>query len=155
MDIGIYALQAARYLSGEEPIEINAMMYNKPGDPRFKEVEETINFQMRFPSGILANCTSSYGYASQTHFRVVGTQGLLEMDPAAWYRGNRMKVHHGNAVEEKEIPERDHFAAEMDHMSECVMENKEPLTPGEEGLRDIKLMMAIYEAARTGKTVKT
>lgn len=155
MDIGIYALQAARYLSGEEPIEINAMMYNKPGDPRFKEVEETINFQMRFPSGILANCTSSYGYASQTHFRVVGTQGLLEMDPAAWYRGNRMKVHHGNAVEEKEIPERDHFAAEMDHMSECVMENKEPLTPGEEGLRDIKLMMAIYEAARTGKTIKT
>lgn len=155
MDIGIYALQAARYLSGEEPIEINAMMYNKPGDPRFKEVEETINFQMRFPSGILANCTSSYGYASQTHFRVVGTQGLLEMDPAAWYRGNRMKVHHGNAVEEKEIPERDHFAAEMDHMSECVMENKEPLTPGEEGLRDLKLMMAIYEAARTGKTVKT
>jgi len=154
MDIGIYALQAARYLSGEEPTEINAMMYNKPGDPRFKEVEETINFQMRFPSGVLANCTSSYGYAAQSHFRVVGTEGLLEMDPATWYRGNRMKVRRGDVIEEKEIPERDHFALEMDHMSQCVMENKEPLTPGEEGLRDLKIMMAIYEAARTGKTIK-
>src|SRR5206468_9671147 len=65
MDIGIYSLQAARYLSGEEPNEVNAVMYNTPGDPRFKEVEETINFQLRFPSGVLANCTSSYGYRSE------------------------------------------------------------------------------------------
>ncbi len=63
MDIGIYALQAARYLSGEEPTEVNALIYTTPNDPRFKEVEENINFQLRFPSGILANCTSSYGYA--------------------------------------------------------------------------------------------
>jgi predicted dehydrogenase len=154
MDIGIYALNAARYLTGEEPTEINAMMYNAPGDPRFKEVEETINFQLRFPSGAMANCTSSYGYSPQSHYRVVGTKGWLEMDPATWYRGLRMKVHRGNVTEEKEIGERDHFAAEMDHMSQCVMENKEPLTPGEEGLRDIILMMAIYEAAKTGKTVK-
>src|SRR5499425_364492 len=74
MDIGIYALQAARYLSGEEPIEVNSAMYTTPSDPRFKEVEETINFQLRFPSGILANCTSSYGYAWQSHYRVVGTE---------------------------------------------------------------------------------
>ena len=158
MDIGIYALNAARYLSGEEPTEINAMSFSAPGDPRFKEVEQTINFQMRFPSGVLANCTSSYGYAPQSHFRVVGTQGYLEMDPGTWYRGNHMRVQHQLPVEkttkEIEIPERDHFALEMDHMSDCVMQNKEPLTPGEEGLRDIKLMMAIYEAARTGKTVK-
>ena len=52
------------------------------------------------------------------------------------------------------VPQRDHFALEMDHMSECVMQNKEPLTPGEEGLRDIKLIMAIYEAAKAGKTLK-
>src|SRR6266566_1721907 len=66
MDIGIYALQAARYLTGEEPSEVNAMMYSTLNDPRFKEVEEAINFQLRFPSGILANCTSSYGYAWQS-----------------------------------------------------------------------------------------
>jgi predicted dehydrogenase len=153
MDIGIYALNAARYLTGEEPTEINAMIYSSPGDPRFKEVEETVNFQLRFPSGALANCTSSYGYFPQSHYRVVGTQGWLEMDPATWYSGLRMRVGRKNFIEEKELPVRDHFVAEMDHMSQCVMENKEPLTPGEEGLRDIKLMMAIYEAAKSGKTV--
>lgn len=154
MDIGIYALNAARYLSGEEPTEINALMYSAPGDPRFKEVEETINFQLRFPSGILANCTSSYGFAPQSHYRVLGTTGYLEMDPATWYTGLRLRVGHGTTIEERELPERDHFALEMDHMSGCVMEDKEPLTPGEEGLRDLKLIMAIYEAAKSGKTVK-
>jgi predicted dehydrogenase len=154
MDIGIYALNASRYLSGEEPTEINAMIYNAPGDPRFKEVEETVNFQVRFPSGAIANCTSSYGYYATSHYRVIGTQGWLDMDPATWYSGLRMKVGNRSGILEKELPTRDHFALEMDHMSQCVMENKEPLTPGEEGLKDISLMMAIYEAARSGKTVK-
>ena len=154
MDIGIYALNAARYLSGEEPTEINAMMYTNTEDPRFKEVEETINFQLRFPSGVLANCTSSYGYAPQSHFSVAGTEKTLVMDPAMWYRGNRMWVHNRNGIEERDVPQRNHFTAEMDHMSECVMQNKEPLTPGEEGLRDIKLITAIYEAAKVRKTLK-
>ncbi len=61
MDIGIYALNAARYLTGEEPAEVHAMMDTTPNDPRFEEVEENITFQLRFPSGVLANCTSSYG----------------------------------------------------------------------------------------------
>ncbi len=154
MDIGIYGLQAARYLTGEEPAELKAVSYTTPNDPRFTEVEETINFQLRFPSGILANCSSSYGYSSQNRYRVVGTKGWMEMDPATIYDGLRMRVGHGNVIEERELPVKDHFALEMDHMSGCVMENKEPLTPGEEGLRDLKIMMAIYEAARTGQTVK-
>lgn len=154
MDIGIYALNAARYLSGEEPSEINAFMYNKPGDPRFKEVEETINFQLRFPSGVLANCTSSYGYFPQSHFRVVGTEGRLDLDPAMWYSGLRLKVSRGGNVEERSLPVVDHFAAEMDHFSECIMQNKEPLTPGEEGLRDIRLITAIYEACGSGHSIK-
>jgi len=154
MDIGIYALQAARYLTGEEPSEVNAMMYSTPNDPRFKEVEEAINFQLRFPSGILANCTSSYGYAWQSHYRVVTSEGWLELDPATAYSGLRMRVHRGNVTEEKDLPVVDHFAAEMEHMSDCVMQNKDPLTPGEEGLRDLTIMHALYEAANTGKTVK-
>ena len=154
MDIGIYSLQAARYVTGEEPTEIGAMMYSTPGDERFKEVEETINFQLRFPSGVLANCTSSYGYAGQNHYRVVATKGWFELEPATGYSGLRLRIRKGNATEERDLPVRDHFALEMDHMSECVMENKEPLTPGEEGLKDLRLMMAIYEAARTGRVVK-
>lgn len=154
MDIGIYALQAARYISGEEPTELNAVTYTTPGDVRFKEVEETINFQLRFPSGVLANCTSSYGYSPQSRYRVVGTKGYFELDPATWYDGLRMNVHHDNITEQRELPVRDHFALEMDHMSDCAMENKQPQTPGEEGLRDLKIMMAIYGAADSGKTVK-
>ena len=154
MDIGIYSLQAARYVTGEEPVEVNAVTYTTPGDVRFKEVEETINFQLRFPSGVLANCTSSYGYAGQNKYRVIATKGWFELEPATSYTGLRMKIRRNNATEDRDLPQRDHFALEMDHMSDCVMENKDPLTPGEEGLRDLKLMMAIYEAARTGKTVK-
>ena len=154
MDIGIYSLNASRYLTGEEPTEVNAMMYTTPGDVRFKEVEETINFQLRFPSGILSNCTSSYGYSGQNRYRVVTTKGWFELEPATIYSNLRMHVHHDNITEERLLPVRDHFALEMDHMSSCVMENKEPLTPGEEGLRDLTIMMGIYEAARTGKTVK-
>jgi len=154
MDIGIYSLNASRYLTGEEPTEINALMYSTPGDVRFKEVEETINFQLRFPSGILSNCTSSYGYSGQNRYRVVTTKGWFELEPATIYSGLRMHVHHDNITEERFLPVRDHFALEMDHMSSCVMENKDPLTPGEEGLRDLTIMMGIYEAARSGKTVK-
>jgi predicted dehydrogenase len=154
MDIGIYSLQAARYISGEEPIEINAMSYSTPGDVRFKEVEETITFQLRFPSGVLANCTSSYGYSGQARFRVVTTDGWFELEPSMWYTGNRMRVYRGNSLAEITIQPKDHFASEMDHMSQCVMNNTEPLTPGEEGLRDLKLITAIYEAARSGRTVK-
>src|SRR5215470_6924197 len=140
MDIGIYA--------------VNAMIYSTPSDPRFKEVEEHVTFQLHFPSGILANCSSSYGYFHQSHFRVMGTEARLCMDPATWYSGLRMWIERGNTIENKDLPEVDHFAAEMDHMSECVMQNKQPLTPGEEGLRDLTIISAIYEAARSGKSVK-
>jgi predicted dehydrogenase len=154
MDIGIYALNASRYLTGEEPTEVNAMMYTTPNDPRFKEVEEHVTFQLRFPSGVLANCSSSYGYFHQSHFRVLGTEGRLELDPATWYNGLRLKVERGNVFEDIDLPVMDHFALEMDHMSDCVMQNKQPLTPGEEGLRDMKIIAAVYDAAKSGKTVK-
>ena len=154
MDIGIYGLNASRYLTGEEPTEVNAMIYSTPGDPRFKEVEEHVTFQLRFPSGILANCSSSYGYFQENRYTVVGTEGRLVMDPATIYSGLRMWVDRDNSIEERELPVVDHFAAEMDHMSGCVMQNKEPLTPGEEGLRDLTIIQAIYESAHTRNTVK-
>jgi glucose-fructose oxidoreductase len=152
MDIGIYALNAARYLSGEEPAAVNAMMHSTPNDPRFTEVEENITFQLRFPGGILANCTSSYG-GSFNRFRVTKPRGSAELDPASSYTGLRMRVFRGGAIEERILPQRDHFALEMDHFADCILKNTEPITPGEEGLKDLKVMMAIYEAARTGRTV--
>lgn len=154
MDIGVYALQAARYTTGEEPTEISAMSYTTPNDPRFREVEETINFQLRFPSGALAQCTSSYGYAGQNRIRVIGTKGWAELEPATSYTGLRLRIRRGNVLEERDLGQRDHFMAEMDHFSECIINDKEPLTPGEEGWRDLKIMMAIYEAAKSGRNVR-
>lgn len=153
MDIGIYALNASRYLTGEEPKEVNAMIYSTPGDLRFKEVEEHITFQLRFPSGILANCSSSYGYFQQSHYRVMGTDARLGVDPATWYSGLRLWIERDNVIEQRDLPSVDHFAAEMDHMSDCIMQNQQPLTPGEEGLRDLTIIHAIYESARSQKTV--
>ncbi|HWR17862.1 MAG TPA: Gfo/Idh/MocA family oxidoreductase [Terriglobales bacterium] len=154
MDIGLYSLNGTRLVAGEEPTEINAMMYSTPGDPRFKEVEETVMFQLRFPSGLIANCSSSYGYSGQNRLRAVTDNGWFELEPSMQYTGLRMRVSRGNRLEEVTLRQVDHFAAEMDHMSDCVMNNKTPLTPGEEGLQDVKLMMAIYEAAKTSRTVK-
>jgi len=153
MDIGIYALQATRYLTGAEPTDVHAMSYSTPDDPRFKEVEETITFQLRFPGGVLANCTSSYG-AGLNRFRIVGPKGWAELEPALSYTGLRMRVGAGGRVEERTLPIVDHFAAEMDHFSASIMNGTDPLTPGEEGLRDLTIMMAIYKSAESRTPVK-
>jgi len=153
MDIGIYALNASRYLTGEEPVSVSAMLHSTPDDPPFPEVEENITFQLRFPSGILANCTSSYG-TNFNRFRVNKPRGAAELDPASGYTGLRMRVFRGGAIEERSLPQRDHFALEMDHCSRCVIDNTDPLTPGEEGLKDLRIMTAIYEACRSGGTIK-
>jgi len=160
-DVGIYCLNTSRFLTGEEPIEISAMMYSTPGDPRFKEVEENITFLMRFPSGVLAHCSASYGYHEARRYRVFGSDAWADMDPAFSYTGLRMTMAYkskansmAETVENRRMEEKNQFALEMDHMTECVMENKQPYTPGEEGLQDQRLMAVIYEAARAGKTIK-
>jgi len=152
MDIGIYALNAARYLSGEEPVAVNAVMHSTPNDPRFVEVEENIMFQLRFPSGVLANCSSSYGGGINRH-RVVKPRGAAELEPASSYTGLRMRVWRGGVIEERVLPQRNHFAFEMDHFADCILNDTAPLTPGDEGLKDMRIITAIYEAARTGRTV--
>jgi glucose-fructose oxidoreductase len=153
MDIGIYGLNAARYLTAEEPTEVYAQISTTPNDVRFAEVEENITFQLRFPSGILANCVSSYG-TNFNKFRVCKPRGAFELDPATPYANLRMRVFRGGAIEDRSLPQRDHFQLEMDHFSECVQANKDPLTPGEEGLKDLKIIEAIYESGRTGKPIK-
>jgi predicted dehydrogenase len=127
-------------------------MHSTPDDPRFVEVEENITFQLRFPGGILATCTSSYG-AGLNRFRVAKPRGSAELEPALSYSGLRLRVFRGNAIEDRALPQRDHFALEMDHLAGCILDGAEPLTPGEEGLRDLRVMMAIYQAARSGNTV--
>ena len=154
MDIGVYSLSAARYITREEPTEVNAMTFANRSDPRFKEVEEHCNFDLRFPSGALASCTSSYS-CGLNRFRAIGTRGWAECEPALSYRGVKFrKSGRGGQAEEPDLGDPNQFATEMDALAQCIIENKEPKASGEQGLRDVRIMLAIYEAAKVGKTVK-
>ena len=145
VDIGIYSLNAARYLTGEEPEEVNAMIHSDPADGRFGRVEQNVAFQLRFPSGAIANCTSSYGAAYVNRYRVVGTRGWYGLDPATAYSGLRMFTSDGGEIR---APLVNQFAAEMDHFSQCIVDDAIPNTSGEEGLRDVELIERIYASVR-------
>jgi predicted dehydrogenase len=153
-DVGIYCLNACRYLTGEEPVEVTAVAHQPKDDPRFREVPESVLWTLRFPSGIVANCDCSFGTTKSARYRVLGDKGHLEMDPAFTYFGLEMNVFQDGKKSEFALKETDHFAAEMDHFSECVMDGKDPRTPGEDGLADMRVIAAIAEAAKTGKVVK-
>ena len=156
-DVGIYCLNAARYVTGEEPIQVTAQISTDTSDPRFKQVEDRVNFQLRFPSGVLASCQSYYSAHESRRCRVISERGWVDLDPAFAYHGIKMKTSHarGEAEITAEIrrAEKDQFALEMDHMAERVARGEKPHTPGEEGLQDIRLIEAIYRAAREARPV--
>ncbi len=157
-DIGLYCLNTSRYLLGEEPVWVNAITYSTPNDPRFKEVEEAVLWQMGFPGGALVNCSTSYGVHETRRYKCATDKGAsMGLDPAFPYKGLMIE---GEYAEGKNlfkhypaIPDKDQFALELDHFAQCVMNNQTPYTPGEEGLQDHKIMEAIYQSAREGKRV--
>ncbi len=157
-DVGVYCLNAARFLSDEEPYEVFATTVQPKDDPRFAEVEASCQVIAKFPSGFTAVFNSAYDAHKSQFLRVEGTEAYAELNPAFAYHGIKMKftkfdqgmeIAHEPALEEK-----DQFAAEMDHFSLCVQKDLKPHTPGEEGLQDQRITDAIYESARSGKPVK-
>ena len=154
LDIGIYALQAARYIAGEEPVAVSAQ-WSITDPVKFKPgVDESVLFTLRFPSGIVANCSSSYA-TGLGRFWAGAERGWFEVDPALWYNGikGRMSGPQGQGPQAFDFPAIDQFAAEMDDFADCVLHDKPTRVPGEEGRRDQRIMAAIYEAAEAGKTV--
>jgi len=157
-DVGVYCLSAARFLSGQEPVEVMAATFQPKDDPRFAEVEATCSFTLRFASGLIATCNSGYAGHRSQFLRMEGEEAWAELNPAFGYTGlklrmSRLEGEHEVAIEPS-IEAKDQFATEMDHMARCVLTGAEPHTPGEEGLADQRLIEAIYESARTGKAVK-
>lgn len=155
MDIGIYSLQAARYLMGEEPVAVNAMESTDRSDPRFRTVEDRIDFQMKFPSGAIANCVSSYS-SGHNAARVTGKDGWVGMEPATPYEGHRLWVKTEGAPKEVKLPagHPNQWVGQLDHMAEAVERDIEPTASGMEGLRDMRLIEAIYRSAREGRTIR-
>ncbi len=157
-DVGIYCLNAARFLTGEEPSEVHGTLHQPKDDPRFAEVEETTSFTLKFPSGFIASASCGYGQHRSQFLRVEGEKAWAELNPAFAYHGNKLRTRvlmgeHDTTLEPT-IEEVDQFAMEIDHMSQCVQQNLQPHTPGEEGLQDQRIVEAIYESARSGKVVK-
>ncbi len=156
-DVGLYCLNAARFLSGEEPSEVSATIWQPRDDPRFTQVEASCSFTLRFPSGLIASCSTSYDVHESQFLRIEGNQAWAELSPAFAYHSNKLrysKLQGGMETEiAPQIEEKNQFALEMDHFAKCILEKKEPHTPGEEGLRDHVIMEAIYQAAHSRKSV--
>ena len=156
-DVGLYCLNTSRAILGEEPVAVTAQIWSPQGDDRFREVEDNVAFTLRFPSGAISNCMSSYSNHRLTRLTLSGSEAWAEMSHAFDYRGQSLRVARledgKDQVAEREIEAKNQFALELDHMAECVRANRTPRTPGEEGLQDQIIMEAIYEAARTGRTV--
>ena len=157
-DIGLYCLNAARYLTGEEPDEVFAYMSSPKNDARFKDVEERMSFMLKFPSGVMANCVASYDAHDQKDFSVQLEKGWIKLDDAFEYKGKTLKISQrkgdAKAIAELHMEEKDQFALELDHIAECIIENRQPRTPGEEGLQDQIIMDALYRSAASGQPVQ-
>ncbi|WP_132253749.1 Gfo/Idh/MocA family protein [Methylobacterium segetis] len=156
-DIGIYCLNPARAVLGEEPVSVQAQIFSPPEDPKFAEVEETVSFTLRFPSGTIAQCLTSYGVHEARRMSVHTQAADIALENAFAYEGQRLIVSHKDGPQESRdnrvLAQKNQFALEIDHFARCVLENRRPRTPGEEGLQDHVLMEAIYESARTGAPV--
>ncbi len=151
MDIGIYSINGARYMVGEEPTWVTAQE-TKTDPEKFKEgVDETIMFQMGFPSGAVSSCLSTYTMNNLDRFFLNGEKGYAELQPSTGYGPIEGRTHKGELTQ----PHVTHQTVQMDEMAGIILEGKKPVVPvdGEEGVKDLKIIDAIYKATKSGKKV--
>lgn len=150
MDIGIYTVQAACYNMGQWPVKVTKATYGEVTKPElFKSVEQSITFTLKFPNGTTSSHSTSY--AKNENYLEARTQnGWWKLEPAYSYSNISGVTNEG----QMNLPEVNQQARQMDAFALSVMENEPILVPGDMGLRDIEILMAIYESADTGKPVK-
>ncbi len=148
MDLGIYAIQAARYTIGNEPVAVTAQEY-KTDTVKFKEVDETIIWQMEFPRGEISNSITSYS-SQFNRLYISAENGWFELNPAYNYRGIKGRSNKG----ELDLRQINQQAAQMDDFSKCIIDDTKSTADGEEGLRDVKVIEAIYKSIAEGTKVK-
>jgi glucose-fructose oxidoreductase len=146
--MGVYPLNAARYVTGEEPVAVTASHSTKRPEI-YTEVDETTEFSLEFPSGAIAECETSFG-KSMNELRTTCENGWYGLRPFQSYSGIQGKTSDGKKLNAK-IPNQQ--ARQMDNDSLAIMNNKDVIVPGEEGLRDIRIVEAVYRAAKTGERV--
>jgi predicted dehydrogenase len=153
-DIGIYCLNAARYLFRAEPDE--AFAYSVSGkDRRFAEVPEMTAALLRFPGDRLASFTCSFGAADRSSYEVIGSKGVLKMDPAYEMVGSlRCEITVGEKTRAATYSQRDQFGPELVYFSDCILKNREPEPGGKEGLADVRIIRALVESSRKGQPMR-
>lgn len=158
MDLGIYPLNGVRYLvqnqtataSKEEPTAFTAVTSTiDRASGRFASMEESVEWTMKFPSGIIASCGSSYGASAPGFIEVAGDKGWLRITQAYSYDGLHLEGHAGSQSFDELATGKQpfQFTLEADHFAACIRNNTTPRTPGEEGLADLLAMESIYKAA--------
>ena len=153
-DVGVYCVNAARHVFGEEPMEATAILHQPKDDPRFAEVEASIAATLRFPSGGIAQIIASFGAAAVDGYRVTGSQAEIELDPAYPFRDrHNMRLRKNGVIEETPFPQVDHFGGQVAYFSDCINNGTPPEADGEEGLCDMRVLLAIEEAAKSGRPV--
>ncbi len=154
-DIGIYCINAARYLFGAEPTEVVAFSSANKKDPRFKEIDETTSALLRFPDDRLAVFTSSFGAADVASYRLVGTKGDVRLEQAYEYvYPIDLFVTVKGKSRKQTFRKRDQFAPELIYFSNCILNNKRPEPSGAEGLADVRIIEALYRSAKRRRPVK-
>lgn len=152
-DMGVYCINAARYLFRGEPIQVLAASVSR-NDPRFEKVEEMTAVTMKFPGDRLATFTASFGAIDISRYTLVGTKGALTADPAYKYAGAlNLKIDIGKKSTKRNYPKQDQFAAEINYFSDCILQGRNPEPSGEEGLADVRVVEAIYKSIQSGKFV--
>jgi predicted dehydrogenase len=152
-DIGIYCINAARYLFKAEPIEVYAMT-NSSKDSRFKRIDESVSCSLKFPDGKLATFSISFGAFGSADFDLIGTRGRIRLEKAYEYSTTMaLKIYEDRKVITKKYPKRDQFAPELLYFSDCIQKKKKPEPSGEEGLADIKIIEALLLSIDLGTPI--
>ena len=152
-DIGVYCVNAARYLFRSEPEEVFAFI-SKGKDERFAETEEAVSAVMRFPEGRLASFNVSFGAASTAVYQLVGTKGSVRLDNAYDYKGKMSLEVQTKGTKKRTLPSRDQIGPEILYFSDCILNDKQVEPSGWEGLADVRIIRALYESAASGRPVR-
>jgi predicted dehydrogenase len=153
-DIGVYCINAARYLFRAEPKEVMAVSVNS-GEEKVAEIDESTASVLRFDGERVGAFVTSFNAADAASYQIVGTKGRIEVDPAYEYsEGLSYRLTVGNKTRRRQSRKRDQFAPELLYFSDCILRNREPEPSGEEGLQDVRIVQALYESAETGKVIQ-
>lgn len=154
-DLGVYCVNATRYLFRDEPEEVACFTGGIRGDDRFNDVEASAQAILRFPGDRLATFAVHYGIAPVSAYRLIGTKGELSLDPAYEYTKDlNLSLTVDGKTERRSFPRHDQFAPELDYFAGCVLEGREPEPDGHEGLADVRIIRTLFRSAATGHALR-